>query len=505
MKLTKIMSLFLGVIILLCAVVSCGQSETQTNDSQTTSGEAVNENGEETTEILDKRASAKDNLPSDLDFQGETIRVFSRGGDADVKNEFYADLESSGDVINDAVYARNMTVQERLNLKMELVLNESTRHGNEAAAVRNSVLSGSDDYDIISNHMYYFMTMGLEGLFVNLNNIEYIDLTQPWWNRSFYDMVTYDGKIYLAAGELSLSMMSGAFCAFVNRTMYENYFPDGESIYDIVRNGNWTLDTMIGLCSNFYNDINGNSEADDGDLYGFYYRNTDFLGADAFVGGANLKFFDRDSDGNYNYALVNDRTISFVEKVGSLLFESNRTFRSTYNDDTVMTPMVRGDVLFTIWMLSAVDQMRDMEDDYGIIPMPKLDEVQSDYTTYTHDGSSAFCIPVTCQKADTAACFLEAMCAESYRSVTSTYLDTALKVKFSRDIETAEMLDVLVNSIYLDFSFVYGDLLGAPVAKFRSIFANSANIEKATSNLTSIETVTNTKAAAIVDKYKELN
>ena len=505
MKLTKTMSLFLVMIILSFVVISCGQSENQADDSQTTSSEALNESEEETTENLTGRVSVKDNLPPDLDFGGETVRVYSRGGDADVKNEFYADLESSGDVINDAVYARNLAVQERLNVKMELIMNESTRHGNEAGAVRNSVLSGSDDYDIISNHMYYFMTIGLEGLFMNLNEMDYIDLTQPWWNRSFYDMVTYDGKIYVAAGELSLSMMSGAFCAFINRTMYENYFPDGDSIYDIVRSGNWTLDTMIELCSDFYSDINGNNEADDGDLYGFYYRNTDFLGADAFVGGANLKFFDRDSEGNYNYALVNDRTISFAEKVGSLLFEGNRTFRSTYNDDTVMIPMVRGDVLFTIWMLSAVDQMRDMEDDYGIIPMPKLDETQSNYTTYTHDGSSAFCIPVTCQKADTAACFLEAMCAESYRSVTSTYLDTALKVKFSRDVETAEMLDVLVNSIYLDFSFVYGDLLGAPVAKFRSIFANSANIEKTTSTLIAIETITNTKAAEIVEKYKELN
>ena len=57
----------------------------------------------------------------------------------------------------------------------------------------------------------------------------------------------------------------------------------------------------------------------------------------------------------------------------SLLFENNNTCRLPYNDDTIMTTMINDQTIFTTWMLTGVNYLRDMQSDFGIIPMPKLD------------------------------------------------------------------------------------------------------------------------------------
>ena len=92
-----------------------------------------------------------------------------------------------------------------------------------------------------------------------------------------------------------------------------------------------------------------------------------------------------------------------------------------------MKTMIADQTIFTTWMLTGTNYLRDMKSDYGIIPMPKLDENQSEYSVFCHDGSSVFALPSTCRKADAASAVLEAMAAETYRTVTPAYFEIALE------------------------------------------------------------------------------
>jgi hypothetical protein len=100
-----------------------------------------------------------------------------------------------------------------------------------------------------------------------------------------------------------------------------------------------------------------------------------------------------------------------------------------------------------------------MEDDYGILPCPKYDESQADYKTVAHDMYSLFCVPITCTRTELAGAAAEAMAAESYRTVTPTYFETALKVKYARDEETSQMLDIALNGVTFNFGVVYSSAL----------------------------------------------
>lgn len=489
------------LIVLLIGVVILPACSAQTDETAATITTA--ETAAVTEDEGNKRINAKDSLPGDLNFNGQAIRVMSRGGDEDVIIEFFSE-QQDGDVVNEAVYKRNLSVEERLNVKMVLTMTTSTRHAGDADAIRNSVTAGSDDFDLIANHMHYIMPLGLDNIFYNLNSMPYLDFTQPWWNKSYIDLTNIDDKLYLAAGELSLTMLSGAYCIFFNSDLFGQYFP-AESLYDTVADNKWTIEKLESYCKGLYTDLNGDSVADADDFYGLYYLKAQTLESDAFTGGAALDFVKPDGSGGYVYALENERTASFVEKMQSLLFDNNSTCHGTWNDTEEMYTMLNGTTVFTPWMLGGINYLRDMVSDYGIVPMPKLDENQAQYSTYAHDGFSVIGIPSTCQITEASSAFLEAMCAESYRTVMPAYFETAIKVKYSRDDITSEMLDIIVASVRLDIAYVYSNKLNSICGIFRDIFLSSAGCGKAMSTIASKEKSINTALGKLITAYDSLS
>ena len=54
----------------------------------------------------------------------------------------------------------------------------------------------------------------------------------------------------------------------------------------------------------------------------------------------------------------------------------------------------------------------------------------------------------------------EALCAESWRSVMPVFIDTILSSKVARDRDSTEMIDLVLDSIYVDFPYLYDGFAG---------------------------------------------
>jgi len=311
----------------------------------------------------------------------------------------------------------------------------------------------------------------------------------------------------MCAGELAQTMVSGIYVTFFNKKLWLENIGD-DNLYEIVLNGEWTLDKMKQYSDVMYRDLNGNGQVDEEDRFGMVYSET--IQADGFAGGANIHFTTyNESDGYYYWSLESEHTATFLSKIKSLMHENNNAWFTTdtlrpFSTD-LMYKMIDDTVLFMPHMLSGTDQLRDMKSDYGIVPMPKLDEHQEQYTTFVHNGFTVFAIPTTCQIADTVAPFLEAMCAESYRYVTPAYYDVALKVKYARDEEASAMLDIATQSIVLDFGYLFNQYIGTNTALFRTMFSKSATMDKGMSTIHAKEKSTNKLLAKIIDTYNELD
>ena len=108
--------------------------------------------------------------------------------------------------------------------------------------------------------------------------------------------------------------------------------------------------------------------------------------------------------------------------------------------------------------LSAVTSMRDSDVEYGFLPIPKLDELQENYMSGSTDRPWA--VPITVSDGEFVSAVLEAMASEGYRTVRPAYFDIALKNKYSYDEDSAEMLDIVGDTIVLDFAYIYSDYKG---------------------------------------------
>ena len=456
----------------------------------------------ETEPPANDRLNAKDSLPDDLNFGDSTLVLLTRTGDDDTKREFIAEKDDA-DVVSSAVFERNSLVEDRLGIKLEIVEGSDTRHGGSDInnLLAKTVSSGTAEYDLISNHMSQTTTSVLAGYLHNLNQFEYLDHEQPWWNSSYSEEVSVEGRQYLAVGELALSYTSGMYAMFYNKALWAESHGEDE-LYDLVKNNGWTLDALISYTADYNRDLNGDGRIDGEDICGLYYQKTSIM-SDAMAGAAGVRFTNV-ADGEYDFVLNNERTLGFVDKMKLLLFENDCVIMEPDDFPNSLKKLSEDTALFTVNMLGGTTYLREMESDYGILPLPKLNADQAGYTGFVHNGFSVFGIPATVEDGDRVTAFLEAMAAESYRRVTYAYYDTALKVQYARDPVAAEMLDIISAGVVFDFAYVYNQSLNTAAACFRAMFADTASIGKASSTFKSLERSTERSMEQLVKKLANL-
>ena len=254
-------SLFLTLALLTSAFAAAG-CQNAASISDTVDSSAPESSAPET---------ARDSLP-ELDYNGETVTIFA-ASDLPIV-EF--DAEQTGDIVDDAIYQRNINVSERLNVNLEYILKPGLWSDQDSykGAIRGSVMSGDGDYDIVAGYGVFIADLAVEGLFMNLNDAEYIDFDQKWWSDSLVKNLSLNGKLYFASGDISTNTIGTSFAVLFNKELAEKY--KLENLYSLVDNGKWTLDKLFELSSEVYTDLNGDGKRDENDLYGLVSHQTSF-------------------------------------------------------------------------------------------------------------------------------------------------------------------------------------------------------------------------------------
>ena len=184
----------LSLIILSQLLFSCGTSPAAGpgNDTETQSGETSTEESTTSAEI-------QDDLP-EADYEGKTFTTITFD---QLLPDYEAETEN-GDVINDAVYARNRNVSERFNVKIETMSNAS--YEDTTNFIKKTTLAGEEAFQLIAQHAVSMGTLAMDGLFMNWYDIPYIDFSKPWWSKSTTEDLTYGGDYaLLAVGDYALS------------------------------------------------------------------------------------------------------------------------------------------------------------------------------------------------------------------------------------------------------------------------------------------------------------
>ncbi|MBR4206800.1 MAG: hypothetical protein IKQ92_15100 [Clostridia bacterium] len=454
-NLTRLLCLILTAFLLFSAV-SCADSGETTQpkpENPTTSGENTEE--EEQKKYLD-------NLPEEMDYGGYEMTFLSSYEDKSIALD--EEVDDLGDVVNEAYWKRNTGLESRMNVK--IVLAKKTGYGDFNPAVSQSVTAGTDDYDILVGHTRFNINLAANGYMLKLNEngfTDIIDLTQPYWSDLYISNVNYKDNIYWVTGDMSHNFIGWIYATFVNATFWQNIHP-GENIYDIVLEGKWTLDKMNALCGGAYQDKNGNTEVDDNDSFGVIMQQGHTLNGMVFASG--ITFTGRDDAGNYKIVLNSEQTVDAFSKLHNLFYntEYGRMLENAAFDTTAVTMFTEDRVLFCPYTFEfcSKDEVRAMESDFYVIPLPKCDEKQENYRVNQYDGVPIYGVGTTLpkDKYEMVATFLEAFCSMTSQTVIPAYYDLALKNKYSRDATTAQMIDLIHDNVTADFAFYWGDSCG---------------------------------------------
>lgn len=423
------------VILLLASqiLVSCGSEK---NPGETTGDGASGITDGTTVAAKDPN---DDDLPEGLDFGGKEYRVLTyKDGNLPTTNTAwpnYIEVESeTGDLVNDAAYKRNREVEERLGVTIrcnELSDNDVT------GAVQRSVMAQDDSFEIAvfwSGPQMLGLISG--GMLLDVNTTEYIDLTKPYYSKDMVDTYRFGEKNYIFAGKYPYPQFASVYLLF-NKELFENY--KLEDPYELVKSGKWTLDKFAEMLKGKYSDLNGNGEHDIDDMYGMSAFESVYSYLYFSAGG---RVVSNGKDG-FIYEMNTDRSISIIERLVALI-DSEDTYAATPGDPKIRYKnFTDGHSLFCLYT-SSFYALRDIEFDFGILPLPKFDETQGNYMTYQVGGICA--IPSTVSDTAFASAVTEALFSTSAKLMTDPFIQKFVENKLLRDEGSQEMYRLLTET-----------------------------------------------------------
>ena len=486
--LTKVIALLLIMAMMLSLAVACGESETTTKKPASSSPVEDTEDPEvETTETEVTTTTPKVQLdyPAQLEGIKEDLEdtavqfVYVEGEEGFyTAKSLWVDEETSAEIdpVDQQTIDRNNRIEDDLGITIEAFTDNTLSISGLYTFAKTYFDVQDPGIDVYCGFQYYDLKVALTGNILNLNTIvnenneTLIDISQPYWATNYINSITYNDYLFWVTGDLALRYTGGLYCTFVNLDLYDAYVRsnyDNKTIYDIVNEKKWTMQTMLDMAELAYFDTDNDGKGSADDRLGIVWRTGDIL--DGLPFGCKIDYSTRSTTAGKDTIAINLPTDQRGTKLAGYiasLFSAPYAFRAEFA--TMLPIFAKGNSLFTIDKLyrSSID-LYAMEN-FAIIPTPLLDESQDDYGSGTHDGLTIFGISrySNCPKA--AAATLELMAYYSYLLVTPTYIESVLKGSETiRNPESIVMIEKIRAGFDSDFAAAWTERIGEITYMFR--------------------------------------
>lgn len=486
----KQISLILAALMIISlSFVSCGDN----SGDKTAVTTAADSDAPET------ELTAESDLKSTLikkDFGGAEYKILAAA--EQWKSQVTAE-EENGEILNDAIYYRDRNVEEDYNVNLEYEVVNGYYAGKETVRTKlhGSVMAGDAAYDLFTGNTAYLCERILDGLFMNQADLDPLDFEHPWYYNNVNKNITVSGKLFVSSGGFNFSNESESWCTIFNKEMLDSF--GLESPYDKVYNGSWIFDEFTRMGAVASSDIDGDGKFTKEDRFGILMTQTEPFYALPYGFGRLITVLDE--DGIPRITGADERNVGIFDRLGE--FKKDKTLYyscETNPKDELISKFSAGQGLFVLYPLRIVEipEMRESVD-FGILPLPKYDEIQDGY--YTLCWAAVAAIPLVVKDVEKSAVILEALNCYSYVDVVPQYTEIVLQRKLSRDDESAGTVKLLSEGISMDF----GTLFNASIEP-TLVFAESlCNPGKYTSWWAKNESKIEAKLEKLLEEISKLN
>ena len=395
-----------------------------------------------------------DGLP-EVDMGGYVFSIYHCDQDKMTWTNLTLDVEEqTGDALDDAIFKRNRSAEERFNFVIE-VTEYTDNQRITANDIATEVMAGDCSYDFwltrdyeICNSIPYLRPLG---------DLPYINLDAEWWFPQASEIFRFNGEQYGATSYFSLSPISRAAGFAFNEDMYEIIGAD-KSLYDYVREDKWTLDTFFDICKLATVDLNGDTVIDDNDRRGLgsSWKETRVR----FINGSGVKFIEKNGNSYPEFTLPeNETAINKMMRIFELSNDKDIYDNQIENmDNAAPCTIQNGKALFAIGNPNTMGTTyRTVDMNVGFVPCPKYDENQDRYYASTWGGEMMLLLKtLPDDRLENMSIILEALSYDSAKDdgVMEIYKEIMMKGKYAINENCMEMFDIVLDSVSFDFGVI---------------------------------------------------
>ena len=521
MKMRKFLALMLvfAMMFTVFALTSCGDDEDDGGDSEASERDLANVFGGEVRII-----KGKFNVLTETDRSvGQAFNIV----------DLTADKNLGAEEIKAAVELRNDLILR--NFRANITRTPSAQASTDAL---QAARVGNDDYNAFMLAVAAGLSFASQGYAVNFSEADYIDLTESYWDQGTRETLQLAGGNYIAIGDLLTVDKDATYITMFNKKVLSlrNAGFDDKDLYNLVeagvgKNGGFTLDWLMTEVKDLYSPANTDQEKQfwtdtpTNVSYGLFTQQevvNILLQTSGFtptkVDSSQLSGVVVNLNANVEGIRFDDAVRKLWQNFGAVAhqpyFMDLNTICTTANagGEDPWQLIARGGfsdnrAAFFICHAGSIALLRDMESEFGILPIPKLYDWQTDYKSSIQYGNAhCYVVPQFSDRFIADSCYiLEAMCyysSEDYLeedSLKYAYYDKLLTGKAIRDPQSWKMLDIIFGpegrvydlSMALNINRIYSVLPNSVCTATYSWGSQKASIEQGFS-------------AAIGDSLKQL-
>lgn len=433
MKKTVIFMLLFAVILSCVGLVGCGKKNQETPTTEPVETESLTTSKAENNQL---------DVPKDLNYDTSFI-VMTYNTDIP---EFCDIATERPDAVESALMERDAYILDYLGLDM---VYDTSTPGNYperdqfCEKVRTAVNQGMRAFDMIAGYSLVPPNLALEGLLVDMNQLDYIDFNKAWYPQFMLDVCTINDKTYFMVGDgssMSLYRMVGVL--FSESLASANGISEND-LYQMVYDGEWTYENWFELCDGLAKELDGDGVWDAGDFYPIQTAHS--YAIDCFYPSAGFTLMDKDENGLVKVSddPVSEKMIDFYE----LVYDAEHTshiYRDGYDETLIVNKKC-------IFQISALGSFRlyfeEADEGFRVLPSPKLEAGSNDTNPYRTFVAShiQYCIPKDVKDPNRSGAVMELMNYAGYIYLVPAIFEKTMKSRYSPTNDVANMYDIMRN------------------------------------------------------------
>ena len=455
----RILALCLASILVLGMLTAC--SETPEKADETPAQQTANPDAIAPEEETESPTPHWDAVKKE-DLGGMNINITCDEFDSNYYNVVDWD-EISGEMLADAMYDRNRYLEAQLNCLM--VLNYSQ----EVTKLEQSVISGSGDVDLTYALVSNGGNLLQKGYLTPFNKLATIDMTQPYWDQGSQKDLKILGQMFYGFVDFGFDHYDSMTVLFYNGELLTQY--QLEDPQELFLSEEWTVDKMVEQLQTVSTDIDGDGKFNlRKDVFGLVGREYNFQPIE-YASGVRLVTWNEE-ERSFTLNMADEHFIDIAQSIAKVYAKSNPyTDYESYDQGRIA--FSDGRSLYYSRLLGDFRQLREVEDDYGVVCFPRY-SMDGGETSYFVQNPTTLFLPLVVgddngdrePDFNEIGIFLEAQGAYTYDNTLSVYIENAVIGKGMRDEKSAEMVRIMMQNRSFDLTQAYN---------FQSLSSNFAS------------------------------